>query len=174
MENRRPHAAASDGGLSRRAVGSIRCAALRGGAARGVRAAAVVCARARGLLPVAGAADRRRDRGVHQPGCGDPTARRRRQQARCLRRRIGFRHDPRRLLVHRAAAVRWPLQTWRRPRARHCLPLLRSGDQHPRHRADSKGAGVRTGRGAGDRRRRVFGDHRARDGGALPQRRVGA
>ena len=51
-----------------------------------------------------------------------------------------------------------------------CVPLLRSGDQHPRHRADGKGARLRTGRGAGDRRRRVFGDHRPRDGGALSPR----
>ncbi len=173
MENRRPHAAVADGGISRGLVDSLRRAALRGGAARGVRAAAMVCPRARRFLPVAGTADRRRDRRLHQPGRGDPPAWRRRQQARCLRGRLGFRHHPRRLLVHGTAAVRRPLQARRRPGSRHCLSLLRSGHQYPRHRADSKGAGVRTGGGTGDRRRGVLGHHRPRDGDALSPRRDG-
>ena len=153
-------AAAADGGVHRSAVGSVRRAPLRELTSRSVRAVAVVCARARGLLPVAGAADRRRDRRLHQPGRGHPPARRRRQQGGRLRHRLDLRHHSCRLLVHGAAAVRRPLQARRRPRPGDRLSLFRSGDQHPRHRADGEGAGLRAGRGAGDRRCFFLGDHR--------------
>ena len=173
MENRRPHAAVADCGVHRGVGHSVRRTPLRGCAARGVCAAAVVRARARRLLSVAGAADCRRDRRVHQPGSGDPRARRQCQQDCRLRSGLGFRHHSRRLLVHGAAAVWRYLQARRRSRAGDRLPLFRSGDQHPRHRADGEGAGLRAGCSARHRRCFFLGDHRPDDGGPLSPRRAG-
>jgi hypothetical protein len=47
-------------------------------------------------------------------------------------RRLRLGDDPRRLLLHRSAAVQGDLQEGRRSRPGGELSLLRSGDQHPR------------------------------------------
>src|SRR5512147_526546 len=173
MENRRPHLVIANGGVHRCAVGSVRRTPLRKLTSRSVRAPAVVCARTRDLMPSAGAADRRRDRRFHQPGRRHPSARGWRQQGGRVRHRLDLRHHSCGLLMHGAAAVRRPLQARRRPRPGDRLPLFRSGDQHPRHRADGEGAGLRVGCSAGDRRCFFLDDHRPGDGDPLSPRSAG-
>ena len=142
--------------------------ALRRGPARGVPPRQVVRPRARAALPGAGLLHRRGDRRLRQPGGGDEVPRRRRLAPDGLRRRLDLGHRARRLLVHRAAALRRHLQARRGPRPGLGLPLLRPGDQRAGDHPDRPRARLRARRRPRRRRGRLQRARRPRDGLDLP------